>query len=319
MNRDGSLRATREWCALSLSTGEEKAEDKIKQAGKKANAGTDVRLANVPSMADDSPHGVFDCIHEFHCGKDLSDHLRKTSKQYYGTAIRAFLAEYILHKDAYNETIDAKCREFIKTHLPADAAGQAFSVAHRFALSAVAGELATDFGVVPWDKGFATEAASVCLQAWLGDRGFTGLAETEKLVAYTRKYLGAYQTGRFIDPDCHNHTVPLLTGYKKLEDGRVDFYILPDQLDTIVPGVSEKQWVQAMDKAGFLIREESRATPKYRLRVSHGLERDTEDEGGIGRPPHYIQRHSRVATYRISGSILSGGLPHEEVGAGSVD
>ena len=56
-----------------------------------------------------------------------------------------------------------------------DAAGQAWSVCHRFALVAVAGELATEFGILPWDKGDATKAADICFAAWLDERGHLGL------------------------------------------------------------------------------------------------------------------------------------------------
>ena len=114
------------------------------QAGQEVNAGVTVRLASVQAVA--GALGVFDTTHEYETPKELADHLRAASRKYYGTALPAFIAEYIKHKDAYNETINARCKAFMDRHLKGkDAAGQTWSVCHRFALVAVAGELATRF------------------------------------------------------------------------------------------------------------------------------------------------------------------------------
>ena len=47
-------------------------------------------------------------------------------------------------------------------------------VVDRFALVALAGELAAEWGIVPWRAGNAEWSAEVCLQAWLVQRGGIG-------------------------------------------------------------------------------------------------------------------------------------------------
>jgi putative DNA primase/helicase len=288
MKADGSMRHTYTWRTLILSTGEETPEDKIKQAGQEANAGVTVRLASIPAVA--GKLGVFDTIHEFASAKELADHLRSASRKYYGTALRAFITEYIGRKDAYNETIIERCNTFMQRHLKGkDAAGQAWSVCHRFALVAVAGELATEFGILPWDKGDATRAADTCFAAWSEERGHLGLEEEEKIITAFRTYIGAYQMSRFLDLDDRDaRIVTEMVGYKRSEVGRTDFYILPEQMSKVLPGMNVKNAMKMMDAQGFLVREKRRETQKYRLKpLRNGMD-------------------EMILTYRISGAILTG-------------
>ena len=61
-----------------------------------------------------------------------------------------------------------------------DAGGQVRSVARRFALVAVAGELATKAGITGWPQGEAMRAAQVMFSAWPKERGTTGASKDER-------------------------------------------------------------------------------------------------------------------------------------------
>jgi putative DNA primase/helicase len=164
-------------------------------------------------------------------------------------------------------------------------------VCHRFALVAVAGELATEFGILPWNTGDATKAADICFAAWLEDRGHLGLAEDEKVITALRSYIGAYQMSRFLNLDDREARIfGEMVGYKRSEGGRMDFYILPEQMAKILPGLNVKNAMKVIDKRGFLVRERGRETQKYRIRMR--IDQDGWDE--------------MIQTYRISGAILSG-------------
>jgi putative DNA primase/helicase len=254
------------------------------------NAGVTVRLASIQAVA--GALGVFDTTHEYETPKELADHMRAASRKYYGTALPAFIAEYIQHKDAYNETINARCKAFMDRHLKGkDAAGQTWSVCHRFALVAVAGELATEFGVLPWSQGDATKAADICFAAWVEDRGHLGLHEDEKIITAFRSYIGAYQMSRFLDLDDSNARIfGEMVGYKRQEAGRVDFYVLPEQMAKILPGLNIKNAMKVIDKRGFLVRETGRETQKHRLKLR--IDKDNWNE--------------TIQTYRISGAVLAG-------------
>jgi hypothetical protein len=192
--------------------------------------------------------------------KELADHLRAASRKYYGTALPAFIAEYIQRKDAYNETINARCKAFMDRHLKGkDAAGQTWSVCHRFALVAVGGRACHRVRRPAVEQGDATKAADICFAAWAEDRGHLGMHEDEKVITALRSYIGAYQMSRLFDMDDNNARVfGEMVGYKRSEGGRVDFYILPEQMAKILPGLNIKNAMKVIDKRGFLVREPGR-------------------------------------------------------------
>jgi uncharacterized protein (DUF927 family) len=85
------LRRAYEWRLLFLSSGEMTLETKLQEAMKKPMAGMATRFASIPADAGKGL-GVFDNLHGFESGHTFCRHFASASKQYYGTAIRAFLA-----------------------------------------------------------------------------------------------------------------------------------------------------------------------------------------------------------------------------------
>jgi hypothetical protein len=117
------------------------------------------------------------------------------------------------------------------------------------------------------------------------------MAEDEKVITALRSYIGAYQMSRFLNLDDNNaRMLGEMVGYKRSERGRMDFYILPEQMAKILPGLNVKNAMKVIDKRGFLVRERGRETQKYRLRMR--IDKDGWDE--------------TIQTYRISGAILAG-------------
>ena len=82
--------------------------------------------------------------------------------------------------------------------LPAGADPQVRDVARRFALVAVAGELARRWGVLPWPEGEAERAARAMLAAWLVRRaGGAGAAEQAAHLERVRLFLVQHGASRF--------------------------------------------------------------------------------------------------------------------------
>lgn len=79
-----------------------------------------------------------------------------------------------------------------------DAHGQVKRVVERFALVAVAGELAIEWGIVEWTMGDCIEAAFACLESWMNDHREGGLSssEEEKIVEQVRHFFES-QSSRF--------------------------------------------------------------------------------------------------------------------------
>ena len=71
-------------------------------------------------------------------------------------------------------------------------------MARRCALIALAGELAIEWGILPWEEGEATTAAGTILGWWLDRRGGTGSTEESQHVRAVRAYLSEFGSSRFV-------------------------------------------------------------------------------------------------------------------------
>lgn len=208
-NGSGKSRATREgggrpaarWRVLYLSSGEVGLVDKNAEGKRQTKAGQEVRLIDIAADAG-AGFGIFDDIGEAGTADKFSDLLRVACRKNFGTAGPAFL-EFLLEKIesdfefavVIRRWIDVVVNDWLR-HQPA-AGGQVRSVARRFALIAVAGELAVEADIVPWDKSEAISAAGVIFRGWLGERGTVGASEDLQAKRQLAAFIGRYGAGRF--------------------------------------------------------------------------------------------------------------------------
>jgi uncharacterized protein (DUF927 family) len=199
-SRTGSARRRQSWRTLFLSTGEITLAQKMGEAGKKTMAGLEVRLVNLLADAGVG-RGVFQELHGRLNPAALAEELRDAARAHHGIAARAFLARLAIDRTANGgerrETLEGLRAAFIGEHVPPGAAGQIRSVAGRFALIGAAGELARDYGVLPWPEGAALRAAGACFVAWLAERGGTGSGEDAAALGQVRAFLEAHGESRF--------------------------------------------------------------------------------------------------------------------------
>ena len=171
-------------------------------AGKRAMTGLDIRLTNIRADAG-AGFGVFDTLHDVDDPALLADHLRDASATFYGAAGRAFVAKLVATRandpDGFYERLKAWRLQFISDHLPAGSDGQVRSVGGRFGVVAAAGELATEWNILPWETGEATNAAMTCFQAWLAERGGIGAGEDHVAIRQVRQFFEAHGTSRFTE------------------------------------------------------------------------------------------------------------------------
>lgn len=291
--RDGSARARLVWRLLFLSTGEIPLDVKMGERGITPMAGQEVRLANLPADAG-AGLGVFQQLHEFTSADRLADHLRNAAKTYYGTASRAFiewLANFRQNRpDKLIELIKKLRQSFnARAALPADADGQAISVARRFSLIAAAGELAQIAGILPWPKGEATIAAVAGLHAWIEARGGTGAGEDAKAVAMVRRFIEQHGESRFteitdtkkgsaLSYDRNNEREPLQrvtinrVGFRRDTSVGLQFLIMPESWKSeVCKGLDPTGAAKALHAAGFLDKGEGRNwQKKHRLPDGQG-------------------------------------------------
>ena len=199
--RTGSAKPRQSWRLLFLSAGEIGLAQHMLDGGKKAKAGQEVRLVDVQADAGQGL-GLFDTLHGYADGAALSSAITAGAAAHHGHAVLAFAA--ILTKDA-NELPAHVQREmgvFVQACLPAgETGGQVHRVCERFALLAVAGELASANDITGWTPGVAMDAVRRCFAEWLAARGTTTNAEPGAMVEAVRSFLAKHEEARFTDLD----------------------------------------------------------------------------------------------------------------------
>jgi uncharacterized protein (DUF927 family) len=169
--RDGSARRLNTWRVIVLSTGELGITDKIREAGRRAHAGQEVRILDIDADAGRG-FGVFD--HggpEDDAGK-LASAIKEASVAYYGTAGPAFVNAIIAEGV---DRIASNIRDAQDALTKRIASGmcnpQMLRAAQRFALCGTAGELAIQLGILPWPPGRVATATEELFANWRSDRG----------------------------------------------------------------------------------------------------------------------------------------------------
>lgn len=184
------------WRLLFLSDGEVSLASHMEQAGKGAKAGHDVRMAHINADAGKGL-GVYDTLHGFDSGAELSDHLVKMSHQYYGTAGIALIEHLVGDVANISEAMVSGVSGLAREMCPAEAHGQVARVATRFALVGLSGEVATSAGITGWAPGEAITAARACFNNWLEGRGGSGNVEHVSILRQVSAFFQAHGNARF--------------------------------------------------------------------------------------------------------------------------
>ena len=191
-SRTGAARSIRRWRCAIVSTGEKTVATSMLEGGHRAKAGQSVRLLDVPVSRR---HGAWDALCGYEDGRALSDALKSAAAEHYGHAGREFLERLTRDKrdlGALLETIKA-----LPQFAADDAEGQAKRAASRFTLFALAGELATDYGLTGWPQGHAIDAAAQAFTLWRELRGGGGNDERRKIIEQVAAFIDRHGDSRF--------------------------------------------------------------------------------------------------------------------------
>lgn len=217
--REGQTRKGTEWRLLFLSTGEMGLADKIKESGKRIAAGMEVRVIDLPADAG-ARMGLFEDIHGADEPASFAKALKDSSVRYYGAPARAFLRGVVDDLPGARERVSELRKVFVGAVLPTKPDGQVRRVADRFALVAVAGEMATQFGITGWPEGASIDAARRCFTDWLLERGGAGSGEVSDAMERLRRVIEADGHSRFLPwrPDPRTVIRMNALGYVKRAD-----------------------------------------------------------------------------------------------------
>jgi uncharacterized protein (DUF927 family) len=192
------------WRTLVLSTGEvpiaARLNEETPRGGRRGvRAGHLVRAVDIRV---NRAHGVFDNPYPNFDPEALADSLKAASSRFHGTAgpefVRQLLDQKITAKAITEKTdaFTAKALEGVN-----DASGQVKRVAQRFGLVAAAGELAVEFGLVPWKESVPTADAVTLFKSWLAARGGAGQIEDQQILEQAQRVIESSGGARFEEMD----------------------------------------------------------------------------------------------------------------------
>ncbi|EAM8777845.1 DUF927 domain-containing protein [Salmonella enterica] len=215
----GGLRDAALWRLLFLSTGEVSIAERAAEAGKqRTGAGVGVRMVQIPS--DTGKHGAFENLHGFSGGKEFAEYLEKSAAKCHGAPFRDWLRWLTADLNAVTERAGKLLKQYEKMLRPEGAGNQTGRIVDRFALLAVAGELATEAGLTGWEQGEAYKAAKSCLDAWISDRGHIANQEEADALERVRNFITTNQYTRFAGWYANDKNRPSnVVGFRKVEEG----------------------------------------------------------------------------------------------------
>ncbi|MBI0435420.1 DUF927 domain-containing protein [Roseomonas sp. KE0001] len=239
MRRDTSAARRRTWRTFILSTGELDLAAMVAKAGQKLSAGAEVRLPSIPMPAT----GLWPKLHGQPSHEALMAHLHGALRRQHGTPIRAFLARLAEGRAAETGML-AQLAEAMRTRFTAqldpEADAQVRDVARRFALLALAGELATEWSILPWPRGEATRACKALLAAWIARRGGSSASEEAQHLRAIRLFitengaarfvaLAQVESGNWYEISPERPVIRRAGWRRRLPDGR-DEYLIPPEI-----------------------------------------------------------------------------------------
>ena len=258
-------KAAASWRLLLASSGEVSAEEFAKRYGVKVDDGINVRLANI-EVTNDNGLGIFDKVPDGENPKGLADRLRQyTESRYYGTAGPEFIKWLVVDikengLEAFAKNLENGLTVFQKT-VNSDTDPMVGRVARRFALVAVAGELAIQYGVLPWKQKTAWEAAQVCFQVWR--KGFK--SKEDQAADLIRCVLEFHQSNRerfdevtvlSTGDDIRRSTKDKLLGVIVLNNGHTEVVYFQGPFKTEVlakNGFPERESLKILKDSGILV------------------------------------------------------------------
>jgi uncharacterized protein (DUF927 family) len=239
LRADAELKARPTWRVLILSAGEIGLADLIRLArGKdKAYAGQELRLIDLDGDMG-LGLGAWQTLEGAPSPAAFSEQLKAATDDHYGHAGPLFVERLLRGKDDLEKSARAIQASFLEKIAEAGDTGQARRGAQRFALAAVAGELAAALDVTPWRPGEAAEAAALLFRRWARQFGRSTQREDREAIQRVKAFLERYGHSRF----------------RSLKDGLTDEEQLAEELQEQrdrEAGKFREGEARSLDVAGF--------------------------------------------------------------------
>jgi hypothetical protein len=286
MRADISMRET-PWFRVFLRLNGEVPTQKILTDAKIiVRGGFKVRMIDVPAQGrgrtDNTSRGAaLDATEEDPTA--FIEKLSEAMREDYGHALPEFIRRLIAE-----EVTGGDVKEFIKEFIACldlgEVHGQIERVVRKFALTAVAGELAIALGVLPWAPGSAAEAAKYFFGLWRNVRKGDKAAEVEDGLTALQKFFEQNSESRFDEVDergnlmFRDKPVARRVGFVQGKDLDRRWIIPVETLKDLCPGVDLRALVSELANLGAILTETDKSRNTVRTTVKVTIE---------GRRPRY--------------------------------
>ncbi|MNP08391.1 hypothetical protein D3C76_1004580 [compost metagenome] len=241
--RTGAARATRRWRVILFSSGELGLSAHMAEGGKRSRAGQEIRLLDIPARRT---FGAWDELHGLPGGREFSDTIQRASVTHYGHIGPTFIRKLLEcgEADDLPKMLAKLCEAY------PSGSGQESRAAERFAIVAMAGELAIEWGLLPAPAGAAHDAMLVLFDAWRSSRG-QGQGEDATIRASLCDFISRHGDALFSELG-GDATVRDRAGWWKDEGERRVWLFTPEGLRRAVPGFDVTRILDAVDAAGWI-------------------------------------------------------------------
>lgn len=263
MTREREGRAKLSWRLLALSSGERSLSEHAAIGGNAAHAGAELRMVDV--NAGTRTHRAFDELHGL-AGADFHRLLNVAVAAHHGHIGPAFVEKLLASDDRPGllEDFAGIRASFIEDN------AQAGRVADRFAVIALAGEMAIAYDLLPWTQGSALADCQLLYGEWLSRVG-SGNAEDRQILAGILDFIEKHGSSRFSNVDAPEADAKVFNraGYWELVAGKQLYLFNKSALTEAAHGHGLTRVVKALEGAGAIAKHDtdrdSRKTKKYRL------------------------------------------------------
>lgn len=259
-NKNGGAKASNKWRVFVISNGEVSIESAMQEAGQRVKAGQLMRLLNIPIFGK---YGAFNELHDKQDGRALADHLKTASLNYYGVAGIEYLTKLVAEQRNINELAERYTVALIDGE---PLSSQESRAAKRFALVALAGELATEYGITGWKRGDASKGVKECFKQWRKSFG-GGDTEDRQIKEAVQAYIEMYGDARFTNTNDDTRLHGVRSGYWKDGVHGREWLFSKSGLMEAIKGYDLKKSVDVLKQCGWLIvGGEGLATTKVRIK-----------------------------------------------------
>ena len=249
MTSQRTLRKQRAWLCTILSSGEISYLAKATASGRQVMAGQLIRLLDI-SIGETIFHDT-----KGMAPADFANCIKKASATWYGSAGPAFIERLIelLEEDAemFRESLSEALEQFTTELTPQGLQPEQARAIRRFALVRLAGELATQFGVLPFGDEDILQAVEFARDSWLST--FNGISESDRGIQALQNFIVRNHSAF---PSIRNKSAKV-SNSKAFFNPETGWYLFTDeQLRVAAGGCEPKDLVRALRSKHLLVTHE---------------------------------------------------------------